>query len=240
MHQLITLSKNTINQQMVQTVNARELHGFLQSKQDFSTWIKSRIADYDFVENQDFIIAREVIAPQKNGAEKSMTYANWQGKIDYHITLDMAKELSMVERNEQGKMARRYFIECEKQLKQAHAGIDVKKCQMELLNILTANPILSDVAKQTLLITTAEKIMGVSLDYRPQLEQTTYSAKEIGEKLGISANKVGRLTNEHNLKTDEFGRYVLDKSASSVKQVETFRYFDSVIPVLKALLASNH
>lgn len=136
-------------------------------------------------------------------------------------------------------MARRYFIECEKQLKQS-ISIDVKKSQMELLNILTANPILSDVAKQTLLITTAEKIMGVSLDYRPQIEQTTHSAKEIGKRLGISANKVGRLATTHNLKTGEFGRYVLDKSASSAKQVETFRYFDSVIPVIQALLTSNH
>lgn len=230
MHPPITLSKNTINQEMVQTVNARELHGFLQSKQDFSTWIKNRIERYGFVENQDYLL-HKFMEQVPSGAKH---------KIDYHITLDMAKQLAMVENNDMGLQARRYFIECEKQLKQAHTSIDVKKSQMELLNILTANPILSDVAKQTLLITTAEKIMGVSLDYRPQVEQTTYSAKEIGEKLGISANKVGRLATAHNLKTDEFGRYVLDKSPSSAKQVETFRYFDSAIPVIQALLSNNH
>lgn len=230
MHPPITLHQSTINQEMVQTVNARELHSFLQSKQDFSTWIKNRIERYGFVENQDYLL-HKFMEQTPSGAKH---------KIDYHITLDMAKQLAMVENNDMGLQARRYFIECEKQLKQAHTSIDVKKSQMELLNILTANPILSDVAKQTLLITTAEKIMGVSLDYRPQIEQTTYSASEIGKQLGISANKVGRLATAHNLKTDEFGRYVLDKSASSAKQVETFRYYNSVIPVIQALLNNNH
>jgi len=90
--------------QLTQAVNARELHGFLKSRQDFSTWIKNRIADYDFVENQDFV-----------RFHKKME-ANNATLIEYAITLDMAKELSMVERNEQGKQARKYFIECEKRL----------------------------------------------------------------------------------------------------------------------------
>lgn len=91
-----------------QLVDARELHIFLESKQDFSTWLKKRIANYDFLQDVDFII------PQKNGAQESITYGN--DKIDYHLSLDMAKELSMVERNAKGKQARRYFIECEKRL----------------------------------------------------------------------------------------------------------------------------
>ena len=47
-----------------------------------------------------------------------MTYDNWQGRIEYCVTLDMAKELAMVERSDKGKLARKYFIECEKALKQ--------------------------------------------------------------------------------------------------------------------------
>ena len=90
---------------LIQVVNARELHAFLKSRQDFSTWIKNRIADYDFVENQDFITA-----PQKYGTANG----GYATRKEYYITLDMAKELSMVERNEQGKQARRYFIECER------------------------------------------------------------------------------------------------------------------------------
>jgi len=92
------------------TVNARDLHEFLESKQDFSTWIKKRVKQYGFLENLDFLIIPS--APQKNGALKSTTYG--QSRIDYHLTMDMAKELSMVERTEKGRQARRYFIQCEK------------------------------------------------------------------------------------------------------------------------------
>ena len=103
MNELIKLQPQTINGNAVETVSARELHAFLQSKQDFSTWIKNRVADYDFVENQDFITA-----PQKYGTANG----GYATRKEYYITLDMAKELSMAERNEQGIEARRYFLLC--------------------------------------------------------------------------------------------------------------------------------
>lgn len=86
-------------------VNARDLHAFLESKQDFSTWIKNRIEQYGFIENQDY----QILAPQNYGA-------SWGGnnKIEYALSIDMAKELSMVERTQKGKEARSYFIICEK------------------------------------------------------------------------------------------------------------------------------
>lgn len=80
---------------------------FLESKQDFSTWIKHRINQYGFVENNDFVLLHKIV-DQVSGA-KHMT--------EYHLTIDMAKELSMVERNEKGKQARQYFIECERRLR---------------------------------------------------------------------------------------------------------------------------
>ena len=108
MNELIPLQPQTINGNAVETVNARTLHEFLQSKQDFSTWIKNRISEYDFVENQDFVVFHKKVE-NPNGGRPSQ---------EYYITLDMAKELSMVERNEKGKQARKYFIECEKKLTQ--------------------------------------------------------------------------------------------------------------------------
>ena len=101
MRQIIPIGKSDFAGCPKQTVNARELHTFLDSKQDFSTWIKARIAEYDFVEHQDFVLFH-------NFMEKG------RPRIEYFITLDMAKELSMVERTAKGKQARQYFIDCEK------------------------------------------------------------------------------------------------------------------------------
>lgn len=109
---LFQIELKQVNLNMVQTVNARELHGFLNVGRDFSTWIKNRINEYGFVENQDFIIVQNLSSP-KQGSSK----ARQQVMIEYHITLDMAKELSMLERNDQGRTARKYFIECEKMAK---------------------------------------------------------------------------------------------------------------------------
>lgn len=96
------------------TVNARDLHVFLGSKQQFADWIKSRIKQYGFVENQDFTKLHKKMKLSRTG----------QTGTEYHITIDMAKELSMVERNEKGKQARQYFIECERRAKDPIAALN--------------------------------------------------------------------------------------------------------------------
>ena len=234
MNELITLQPQTINGNAVETVSARELHEFLQSKQDFATWIKNRISEYDFVENQDFIKLHKKMELSKTG----------QMGIEYYITLDMAKELSMVERNEKGKQARKYFIECEKKLKEQTTPQPVQpigEAEDKLRTIILAleHTTLSDVAKETAIITSAETLTGISIGYRPQIEQTTYSAKELGDVLGISANRVGRIANAHGLKTKEYGLYYLNKSQHSDKQVEHFRYFEKAIDKLKSILENE-
>ena len=114
------------------------------------------------------------------------------------------------------------------------------KEKVECLSILmsTFGDVLSKEAKETILVTASENLLGLDLGYRPQV-QKTYTATQIGEQLGISANKVGKLTNAHNLKTDTYGIRVLDKARGHSKQVETFRYYDNVIPVLKGILESE-
>ena len=109
MHELISLQPHDT---LIQAVSARELHAFLQVQTKFADWVRSRIADYDFLENQDFVCVSENSETQRADGQRGIIT-----RKEYYITLDMAKELSMVERNEQGKEARRYFIECEKRLK---------------------------------------------------------------------------------------------------------------------------
>lgn len=96
---------------------------------------------------------------------------------------------------------------------------------------------LSPVAKETLLLTTVEENFGLKIPYRPVLERKAISATEVGKILGISSNRVGKLANEYNLKTEEYGRMVLSKSMYGPKQVETFVYYeDKIIPKLKEIL----
>ena len=90
-------------------VDARELHQFLGVKRDFSTWIKDRIKKYGFEENVDY-----TTAPRIGGAVHK---GGGHNKINYALTINMAKELSMVENNEQGRKARKYFIEAEQTLR---------------------------------------------------------------------------------------------------------------------------
>ena len=68
-----------------------------------------------------------------------------------------------------------------------------------------------------------------------EVERKTYSATEIGAMFGVSANKIGKLANKHNLKTDAYGKLFYSKSEHSVKEVETWRYYDSVIPVFEKI-----
>lgn len=86
-----------------QLVSARELHEFLEIKTQFSKWF-DRMCEYGFYELKDFLaISQKRLTVQGN----ETTYT------DYLITIQMAKELSMIQRNDKGKEAREYFIKCE-------------------------------------------------------------------------------------------------------------------------------
>ena len=57
------------------------------------------------------------------------------------------------------------------------------------------------------------------------MSRKTYSATEIGDKLGVSSNKIGRIANKHNLKISKYGEYYINKAKSHDKQIETFRHY---------------
>ncbi|WP_412057708.1 antA/AntB antirepressor family protein [Bartonella sp. DGB2] len=113
MKQLIAIQSTTFNNASVQTVNARDLHAFLKIGKRFATWIVDRIQQYGFKENSDYFLTLPKIGKRQNVVLK-----------EYHLTLDVAKELSMVEKNERGKQARQYFIECERRLKALQPNYD--------------------------------------------------------------------------------------------------------------------
>ena len=99
------LIKITTNENGEQLVSGRELHKFLEVTERYSNWFE-RMMKYGFTENVDFV-----------GCKVFNTLAN-QELQDHAMTLDMAKEISMIQRSEKGKQARQYFIQVEKEYKE--------------------------------------------------------------------------------------------------------------------------
>ncbi len=93
-------------------VDARLLHQVLEVGRDFPTWFKKRIDQYSFELGIDYFPCSPVLGSVEN--QDKGDFAKYQLKKDYNITLDMAKELAMLERNPIGKSVRKYFIEAEK------------------------------------------------------------------------------------------------------------------------------
>lgn len=91
-------------------VDVRELHEFLNVSRDFPTWINSRIREYSFIEGVDF---STFLGKSCYGRPPK----------EYICTLDMGKELGMVERNQEGRRIRKYFIEIEKKTRKLFAKI---------------------------------------------------------------------------------------------------------------------
>lgn len=223
-------------------VNARELHEGLEVGKDFSNWIKARINKYDFTENEDYILLAN------SGDQVSQGGHN---RKDYILKLDMAKELAMVENNKQGRKARKYFIEVEKRFNENKSNsISFNKEKIELriknnnskarmvnsaLRLLKAKT-LSEEERKLILSQTVNGFLEVQQN---EAKRKTYTAAEIGLKLGISANKVGRLASGYDLKTEQYGEWYKDKCKHSNKEVDSFRYYENVIDFLKGKISDE-
>lgn len=101
--EIVPMYMGNIDGKSVAVTDARNLHKFLGNKEVFASWIKQRIEQYGFVEHVDY---ETYLENSKKG----------RPRIEYRISSDMAKEISMVERTERGKEARQYFIDCEERL----------------------------------------------------------------------------------------------------------------------------
>lgn len=88
------------------TVSGRELHEFLEIETPYKQWF-DRMKEYGFDENVDFVLFTQKCA--------SSNASGIQTKTDHQLTIEMSKEIAMIQRNEKGKQARQYFIALEKQ-----------------------------------------------------------------------------------------------------------------------------
>lgn len=98
---------------------------------------------------------------------------------------------------------------------------------------------LSDAARQAVIAGLINPIAGREVIPLPVLEEKHYTATQIGKMFNVSANKIGRIANDNNMKTKEFGQTYLDKSPYSSKQVESFRYNDKAVKTFKAIFLAE-
>ena len=127
----------------------------------------------------------------------------------------------------------------ELRVKEMNAQARLINAETRRLTILQKEKGLSQVAVDTLAVKAVERVTGKDLgDYLPQVEKT-YSASEIGNALGISAAKVGKIANAYGLKTDEYGITVMDKSRYSSKEVAAFRYNEHGKQKIKEILEGS-
>lgn len=128
------------------------------------------------------------------------------------------------------------MAEANARLKEAEAKIlEVKMKSAELLLSIKDKTTIPEVAKVADSYA-MNLLVGKDVIALPEVNEKTYSATDIGKMLGVSSQKIGKLSNENGMKTEEFGKWFYDKSRYSEKEVETFRYYRKAIDKFKELL----
>lgn len=213
MNELIKITEYNGNQ----AVSARDLHKFLEITERFSSWFE-RMLQYGFVENTDY-----------QGCEFFNTLAN-QTLTDYALTLDCAKEISMIQRSKKGKEAREYFIECEKQLRSGKFALPTtyKEALQSLLIEVEAKERLQ--AQNELQAKELEKQASKVAYYDEVLtSQSTYNANQIAKELGMSAVTLNKKLHELKVQYKQGGQWLLyypHQNKGYTKTV-TYTYTDS-------------
>lgn len=205
------------NENGKQLVSARELHEFLEVGRDFTTWIKSRINKYDFTENTDFTVVN--IAHQNGGASHG-----GQNKVDYAISVSMAKELSMVENNDKGRLARKYFIQCEKVLKE---NVQAPKLSKELQAIFVLDNRTVEIEKRIDNIENNLPLLGVDCD------EVTKTVHGVGVRLlgSKNSNAYKDKSLRRRVYTDIYGelkRQFQVRSYKAIKRCELSKAIDVI------------
>lgn len=128
MNDLIKISNDNTDRP---TVSGRELHKALEIKTPYTKWF-DRMCEYGFGENSDFVLVRQIC--QTNNPKNPTTEIT-----DHQLTIDMAKEICMIQRTEVGRRCRQYFLDVEKQwnspeaiMHRALALADQKVKQLEM------------------------------------------------------------------------------------------------------------
>ena len=134
---------------------------------------------------------------------------------------------------EQGQLPQRPDRTKALEVKEMNARVRMSNQFLKLANIETT---LSKDYKSILIAKAAEVLAGEEILPLPKSEQKMYTATEIGKMLGVSAQKIGRISSQNGMKTEEYGEFYKDKSPYSCKEVDAFRYNEKAVERFKELL----
>lgn len=218
-----------------QAINARELHQKLGNKRQFADWIKQRIEQYGFVENQDYEVFHNFVKNSNDVENQDFSSSDnfvkrekgGRSRKEYALSLDMAKELCMIENNETGRMIRKYFIEVEKKVRMqsvpslpdftnpaiaARAWAD----QFEKNQVLT----LENKQQKEELAKASQEIVGLSAQITTMKPKTTYFdvmmknkstsvITSMAQDYGMSPQAFNKLLHEHGIQHKVSDQWVL-------------------------------
>ena len=178
---LMPIANHLVGNEQVPTVSARALHRWLGNRLEFAHWIEALIAQFGFVQDVDFTIA-------KIGERESFALDQLPSDTDYRLTLDMAKELSIIERNQKGRQARQYFIAGEQRLK---ASAPAPEIQQILCDPNKLRMVLLDFTERMIAMETkaAEDAPKVAFHDALVGAANTQSIQEVAKVLGVGAVK---------------------------------------------------
>jgi len=189
------------HRELIQAVSARELYAFLRTTERFSSWFDRQL-QYGFIENQDYL-----------GCEVFNTLAN-QTLTDFFISIDMAKEISMIQRSEKGRQVRQYFIECERR---SQPAFNIPQSYSEAL--LLAGTLQQKIEQDAPKVAHYDAVAD-----RKTLLNATQVAQSVGIKSAQELNKRLNLVGVYNANCKRgkaFQAWFIEKGLGEMKQGNT-------------------
>lgn len=199
-------------------VSARELYEFVESKAQFTDWCK-RMFEYGFEEHSDFI----TILGKSSGGRPS---------VDYGLTIDCAKEISMLQRSEKGKEARQYFIECEKRMRDREVlASGVSDDQIILRAVTMLQERVETQAKQLELANNTIQEQAPKVKYTEEVlnSDSLITVNAIAKELGMSAISLNHKLQELKIQYRQGGLWLLyaQYQNKGYTKTKTYTYYDT-------------